>query len=405
MTLALPEVALPLPPPGVHDLPPIVHVVGSLAREHGGPSYSVPSLAEALARGGASVSVRSVGDPAAGAIPAARGAAYRSYPVAGNPLGSAVRASPDLARALRADAAAGAILHAHGLWLMPNVYPARACQAASGRSVIVHAPRGMLSPAALEISAWKKRPFWWLLQRRALAAADCLHATAASEADEIRAAGLANPIAIIRNGVDVPPRLSGPDRSNGCTLLYLGRIHPKKGLDRLVAAWARLEGRYPDWSLRIVGTDERNHAAALRAQAGALGAARVIIEGPVYGAARDAAYHQADVVVLPSLNENFGMTVAESLAAGTPVVCTTGAPWSGLNAGRCGWWVEQGVEPLAAALAAAFEMPGDERRAMGERGRAWMIRDFSWDAVAAEMADVYRWLRFGGEPPATVRFA
>jgi glycosyltransferase involved in cell wall biosynthesis len=110
-------------------------------------------------------------------------------------------------------------------------------------------------------------------------------------------------------------------------------------------------------------------------------------------------------VVLPTRNENFGMTVAEALAAETPVVSTRGAPWAGMQANRCGWWIDFGAEPLAATLRSALAVPADELSAMGRRGRAWMARDFGWTRVAADMAELYAWLLHGGEPPPTVRLA
>jgi glycosyltransferase involved in cell wall biosynthesis len=334
------------------------------------------------------------------------GAERVTHPAGGGPLGKVLRASPSLRKALMADARAGRILHAHGLWLMPNVYPAWVKQGSGGSVSIVHSPRGMLGRAALKISACKKRPFWRLLQRSALEAADCLHATAPSEHEEIRISGLTNPVAIIPNGIDLPnldaiPRSKGHDR----VALSLGRIHPKKGLDRLVRAWAQIEHEFPSWSLRIIGPAEISHDKELRCMAQSLGAERISIEGAVYGEAKAIAYCSADLFVLPTLSENFAITVAESLAAKVPVVSTKGAPWAGLETERCGWWIDHGVEPLAAALRTAMAMPREELHTMGARGRAWMARDFSWDRIARHMLDVYVWLKVGGEPPGTVRFA
>jgi glycosyltransferase involved in cell wall biosynthesis len=186
-------------------------------------------------------------------------------------------------------------------------------------------------------------------------------------------------------------------------VLSLGRIHPKKGLGRLVHAWSKVEAGYPGWRLKIAGPPELGHDNELRALAVSLGLTRISIEGPIYGEARTAAYQDADVFALPTLNENFGLTVAEALAAGTPVISTKGAPWRGLEAEGCGWWVEQGVEPVAAALAQAMAFPREGLKAMGVRGRAWMARDFSWDRVARDMLDVYRWLVEGGKPPPSIR--
>jgi glycosyltransferase involved in cell wall biosynthesis len=189
----------------------------------------------------------------------------------------------------------------------------------------------------------------------------------------------------------------------GRIVLSLGRIHPKKGLDRLVRAWAYVESTHPEWRLRIVGPDELGHASELEVLAAKLKTQRVSIEGSVAGDAKTAAYREADLFVLPSLNENFAITVAEALAAGTPVIATKGAPWHGLAREGCGWWIDHGVEPLAAALANAMVMTREALQAMGAKGRAWMARDFSWDRVAQDMLKIYGWLSFGGEVPSTVR--
>src|SRR5262249_27137828 len=99
------------------------------------------------------------------------------------------------------------------------------------------------------------------------------------------------------------------------------------------------------------------------------------------------------------------VTVAESLAAGTPVISTKGAPWAGLEAERCGWWIDHGIEPLAAALRGAMVLPREELRGMGRRGRAWVARDFGWDAIAGKMAAVYAWLARAADPPEWVSLA
>src|SRR5262249_34498814 len=153
----------------------------------------------------------------------------------------------------------------------------------------------------------------------------------------------------------------------------------------------------------IIGPDELGHAGELAALAAELKTQRVSIEGAVAGDARAAAYREAELFVIPTLNENFGVTVAEALAAGTPVIATKGAPWRGLASEGCGWWSDHGGEPLVAVPATANAMRREALQEMGAKGRAWMERDFSWDSAGRDMLDVYRWLAFGGEPPAAVR--
>jgi glycosyltransferase involved in cell wall biosynthesis len=273
------------------------------------------------------------------------------------------------------------------------------------RKPFIVAPRGMLAPAALAFSQFKKRVVWALLQGEVVRHAACIHATSEQEYDEIRAFGLNNPVAIVPNGIDLPEVRTGSPSGTAVdrVVLSLGRIHPKKGLDRLVRAWARLEAAHPDWRLRIVGPDELGHAGELAVLGAELKVRRVSIEKSVTGDAKIAAYQQADLFVLPTLNENFAITVAEALAMGTPVIATKGAPWRALQSEGCGWWIDHDVESLAAALANAMVMTREALQAMGAKGRAWMKRDFSWDHVADDMLNVYRWLSSGGEAPSTVR--
>ena len=243
-----------------------------------------------------------------------------------------LRCSSGLARALHELAPKADVIHDHGLWLMPNVEAGRAALLA--RKPFIVAPRGMLAPAALAFSRLKKRVVWALLQGEVVRRAACIHATSEQEHDEIRDFGLNNPVAIVPNGIDVPElgAHSISATAAGRVVLSLGRIHPKKGLDRLVRAWAKVEAVHPDWRLRIVGPDELGHAGELAALAAELNARRVSVEKSLAGDAKIAAYQQADLFVLPTLNENFAITVAEALAAGTPVIATKGAPWQWFGA-------------------------------------------------------------------------
>lgn len=293
------------------------------------------------------------------------------------------------------------IVHCHGLWQMPMIVAAS--QARRRAKPLVLTPHGMLGAAALAFSPRKKALFSAVWQNRVNRQAACLHATSPEEHDDIRAAGLTNPVAVVPNGIDLPDPVTKRPSPAARTLLWLGRVHPKKGLDLLIAAWARIEAAHPDWRLRIAGPDERGHTGELRVLAARLGTRRVAFEGPLFGDDKLAAYREAELFVLPSLNENFAMTVAEALAAGTPVVCTRGSPWSGLDANGCGWWVDQSVDALAAALDRAMRLPSQELAAMGRRGRDWMARDFSWDAAARDMLAVYDWLAGRADRPSNVR--
>jgi glycosyltransferase involved in cell wall biosynthesis len=376
----------------------LIHVIPHVGREASGPTYTTLRLTRALAQNGHDVRLLSVLD---GQVEGAGTFRHSVYP-RGRLLPGMWR-SPELWHDLRSLAPRADVLHSHGMWMMPNVYPGWARRVSAAPLVI--SPHGTLTTWALGHSRWKKRLVWALLQGRVVRGATCLHATAEQEYRELRDLGLRQPVCVIPNGVDVPEAVAARGRSNRIerTLLYMGRLHAKKGVDGLLRAWAVVANERPGWSLRIVGPDDGGHGAELRALARSLDLPRVKFAGPAFGAEKWREYRGADVYVLPTHSENFGLTVAEALAAGTPAVTTHGAPWSGLLRERCGLWVEPGLDPLVAALREVTELQPEELEAWGARGRAWMLRDYSWNAIVEQMGSVYAWLRAGGPAPSSVR--
>jgi glycosyltransferase involved in cell wall biosynthesis len=205
-------------------------------------------------------------------------------------------------------------------------------------------------------------------------------------------------VAIIPNGVDIPS-LMPTLRDDSRTLLYLGRIHPIKGLDMLLPAWRVVQDRFPDWRLRIVGPGNGGYLAEVKRLASELRLERVEFAGPLHGDAKWQAYRQADLFVLPTYSENFGMSVAEALAAGTPAIVTKGAPWAGLENQRAGWWIDIGLDPLVACMEDALARSSSDLVAMGQCGREWMAAEYSWARVGQQMKDTYRWLLEGAHKP------
>lgn len=365
-----------------------LHVIAGIDPKNGGPSYSVPRLCAALRDEGVNTELIALKEEADHVpqhielfVQTASG-----YPVLGR-----LKLSEPMRAAIVERSRAVSILHSHGLWLAPNVYVGQAA-AALGKPLVV-SPRGMVSREALRFSSLSKKLMWSALQGPAYSRAAAWHATSTEEAEDIRAFGVKAPIAIIPNGIDIPEeRAAHPLGHAPRTLLFLSRIHPKKGLPVLLEAWARLEPLRPEWKLVIAGPDEGGHCAELAGQVRRLGVSRVEFCGAVYGSDKDRLLKDADLFVLPTLSENFGIAVAEALAVGIPAIVTHGAPWSGLDVNRCGWWVEQGVEPLVAGLTEATALSPEERAVMGMRGRDWMARDFGWEAIAKQMKAVYGWL-------------
>lgn len=277
------------------------------------------------------------------------------------------------------------VVHLHGLWLLTSPV-VKNWSRRTGRPYVISI-HGMLAPPALAVSARRKRAAWQLYQRRVMEQARALIASSSTEAKEIRNFGIRTPIEIVPNGVEIPNMLEFT--ANQHTVLSLGRLDPIKGLDHLLVAWAALEPLFPSWDLRISGPTQNDYDLVLRAQIDKLRLSRVRIDGPLYGAERDRAMAEAAVFVLPSISENFALTVAEALAVGTPVLASQGAPWAGLESEGCGLWVEIGAEPLQAGLADLMGRSSAARARMGRRGREWMARDFSWSAIAARFVDIY----------------
>lgn len=284
------------------------------------------------------------------------------------------------------------VVHLHGLWMHPGRSVLQ-WHRATRRPYIV-APHGMLSKVALSYSPWKKRAVSAWFQDAVFERAARLHVTSESEQAEIRDYGLNAPACIVPNGVAEISRPKDLASQAGRTILSLGRIHKKKALDHLILAWHGLQAAFPDWSLQIVGPDEEGEAHRLSALVAHAGVQRVEMRGPVYGSEKQRLMASAGIFALPTLSENFAITVAESLMLEVPVVSSHGAPWSGLNVERCGLWVPIGVQHMAKALSQLMSLTDTERLEMGARGRSWMLRDFSWNAVSRQMNNCYASLKF-----------
>ena len=285
------------------------------------------------------------------------------------------------------------ILHDNGIWLWHHHRLAGLAEQLGVPRIV--STRGMLEPWALDHKRTKKRLAWRMYQARDLKRAQCHIATSETEARNLRALSLGVPIATIPNGVDVPEErcpdeMVSATRSRGLrrTALFLGRIYPIKGLPMLVEAWARVR---PDgWLLRIAGPDEAGHRREIERLVSAAGVGEsVIFSGPIDPDQKGAAFYDADLFVLPSHSESFGMAAAEALAHGVPVLTTTGTPWPILKDKECGWWVEANADGLTEGLREATRSSTDVLRAMGMRGRAFVSAELSWKRIADLMLSTY----------------
>lgn len=283
------------------------------------------------------------------------------------------------------------VVHDNGLWLSHHHQLAVVARDRGIPRVV--STRGMLEPWALGHKRMKKRIAWAIYQRRDLKRARCLHATAAVEAENLHRLGLGVPIRMIPNGVDVPAAadISRPAAAgnSGMTALFLGRLYPIKGLPVLIESWRRV--RPAGWHLKIAGPDEAGHRQMLEKQVHEGGLAdEVSFAGPLEGAAKEAAFLGADLFVLATHSESFGMAIAEAMAYGVPVLTTRAAPWPDLSRRGCGWWVDDAVDGFAEALRQATALDSATLRAMGSRGRQWMEAEFGWASVARQFLALYQ---------------
>ena len=276
------------------------------------------------------------------------------------------------------------VVHVTGTYSFPTL-PTLALARLMQRPV-VWSPRGALQATAAWDDAPRKR-VKHLFERAAQflrPERTVLHVTAGSEAaDSVgRLRGIET--TLIPNCVDVPKEL--PTMISGVSalrLLYVGRLHPKKGLDLLFDAVMRMTDNVV---LDVYGTGDDAYVQTLTIQA-AQSNGRIRLHGQVSGAAKTQAFVDSDIFVLPSYSENFGIAVAEALAHGTPVITTKGTPWQGLEHNDCGQWIDLNTVDLVDEVTAFARL---DLTQMGANGRAWMRRDFAPGAMTSAFVDLYR---------------
>lgn len=303
------------------------------------------------------------------------------------------------------------VVHIHGLWQIQT--------RAGGREALRHgvpymvAAHGMAEPWALKQKAVKKAVYLRLVERAILRNASCLHALTRPEREHLRRIAPRTPIAWVPNGVALEPLRNLPARreverhlpqiAGKFTLLFLSRLHVKKGLDMLAdalkSAWAGAD----DWHLLVAGAED-GAGADFADRMNSLGLAdRFTMVGHVGGESARRMWAAADAFVLPSRSEGFSMSVLEALAASVPAVITTACHFPELAQH------EGGIvcEPVTASITQALvrlktEMSADDRAAMAARGRDLVERDYTWNSQAGRLLEVYDWIRGGGSKPGFV---
>jgi len=367
----------------------IIHVIPSISRESSGPSYSVRKLTEYLIDLKCPVMLAAINWGNNKKINEPNFYFFKLFPFI-KKLGISFELKSWLFK--QGKISKDLILHNHGMWQMNAVYAAIVSKQTGAH--LISSPRGSLSSWAFNSGSRFKKLFWVLFQERALKNSKVLHATSIGEYEDIRAMGFKQPVAIIPNGIDLHPQLKNIHRKK--TVLYLGRIHPVKGIDILLESWRAVESIYPDWELKIVGGDydyhgSNGHEKKLKELVRKLKLCNVNFSQAIYGADKFSVYKESSIYVLPSHSENFGITVVEALASGTPVITTKNTPWEELekyDAGKC---VELNKDTLSKAIIDLISVGEKSRQIMGENGKLLVREKYNWNSIAENFLELYKW--------------
>ena len=370
----------------------------------GGLYYSVPNLAHGIHSKGIDVSVVSYDDEHSQRDSAVYGdLPHVKYTVSRLPLLRSMGYSGDIHRVL--DQVAPDIVHNQGIWMYHSCAALRYRNRHRGAATIIQ-PRGMLDPWAVRNSAWKKRIAGWLYESKNLKRANCIYALCQSEYESVRKFGLSNPVAVIPNGFNLPVNPVYTRRNSGGrrALLYVGRIHPKKGLREMIEGLAEIKrnapGFFADWEVRIAGWDQGGHIVELQrlvADGGLAGDVKFL--GSVYGTDKERELCAASAFILPSFSEGLPMSVLEAWAYRLPVVMTDFCNLPDGFATGSAHRIAPTASSIAQGLMELYEMNEDELSQMGENGYKLMQSKYTWDSIADKTVELYHWLLGEGDKP------
>lgn len=262
-------------------------------------------------------------------------------------------------------------------------------------------PRGMLEPWSLTQSKWKKKLAMLLYQKADLQKAACIFTTADMEAQHVHDLGINVPCSVIPNGIETEGYPCRKDRSEvKKQVLFLSRVHVKKGIELLLEAWKRINPTYPEWILKIVGNGEEAYINSLKDRVKELGLENYVqISEPVFGKEKIKLYRSSSIFCLPSYSENFGMVIAEAMSCGVPVITTTNCPWEILNETNTGWCIDLSVDNLEKTLREAMSMDSAKLYEKGLLSSKLVFEHFNYRNVAARTRELYKWIIVRQEKP------
>jgi len=321
-------------------------------------------------------------------------------------------------------------IHLHYMWMYPSIAVSKWAKCIVRPYIVT--PNGMLEPWALHNSRWKKKVAGIFYENRMLKGAACLQANTQKELHDFRAYGLKNPICIIPNGVAMPDAGLETEIQKQETkiLLFLGRIHPKKGLVNALRAWSShlkssiQSSESHGWQFVIAGWDQGGHEAELKNLATELGIRwadvrdlrekshnfkfqlsefQLLFVGPAFGEAKDQLLRRASAFILPSFSEGLPMSILEAWSYGLPVLMTDHCNLPEGFAADAALRIGTDTESIAQGMTDLIRSPISNLLSLGHNGRNLVERQFTWDQVAAQMKEVYEWMLGGGEAPDCVQ--
>lgn len=290
------------------------------------------------------------------------------------------------------------IYHIHGTWMYHGLAVSRYANK-TGKPYIV-SPRGMLYPQALAHHALLKKTMMALYQGRVFSGAACIQATCREEMEYYRMLGFKNPVAVLPNPIDISGIIDREIPHKPIFKIgYLGRLHPRKRVERLIYAFSEKKRQLEDCRLVIIGGGDEKYQKFLDDEVKQLGLTNVEFTGFLTGKEKDDAILNLSLLVVPSDFENFGNIVTEALVRGVPVIASKGMPWQELKAFNCGWWINNDQESINRTLLNAIALSPEERMQMGINGKRLMRENYSVEVLGEKMKRLYEWIQNGGEKP------
>lgn len=285
----------------------------------------------------------------------------------------------------------GDLFHIQGLWRY--IGAGAASYARQHHIPYVISLRGMLYPQALAASAMAKKLSLWLYQREDLQSAACIQATCKEEMEYYRNLGFTNPVAVIPNPIDLDNYIDKPiPQKSHFRIGYLGRVHPRKRIERLIYAMSALNDKIKDVELLVIGSGDEKYELFLRNEVERLNLKNVTFTGFLTGDKKDATIRELSVLAVPSDFENFGNIVTEALIRGVPVIASTGMPWQELEIYQCGWWINNDQESINKTILEAYEIGEEKRVKMGVNGKQLMKNNYSVEILGKKMMTLYEWI-------------